>query len=437
MKSRFSISTAAVAVLAALAIPVPLGAQQLQKQSRGLPHYKLTDLGTLGGSFSQAGGLNNGGSVAGFSTSPGDSVLHAFLWQNEVMTDLGTLGGPDSFTGEDYPLNDRGQVTGYSDTLLPDPNGEDVCGDGSHLICLPFVWQKGVMSALPLVGGNNGIASEINNRSQIVGTSETANPDPKCSLFFLQAQAVIWENGQVQELPPLPGYPDTVANAINDNGEAVGGSGCSSGVIHAVLWRNGKAIDLGTLGGATGNVGFDINNKGQVVGQSDVAGDSVHHAFLWTNRRGMQDLGTLAGLPTSLANGLNNKGQVVGFSQDANGDTLSSVAFLWQNGVLTDLNTLIPANSRLFLLEALGINDRGEIAGYGLLPNGEIHGYILIPCDEDHLGVEGCDYSMVDTTTFGANTNHQELELAPFNVRPLLHQRRHIGRFEAIPRRPR
>ncbi len=92
----------------------------------------------------------------------------------------------------------------------------------------------------------------------------------------------------------------------------------------------------------------------------------------------MTDLGTLYGLPVSLAASINNKGQVVGFSQDLNSN--NTVASLWQNGVLTDLNTLIPAGSPLFLLEALGINDGGQIAGYAFnASTGEVHGYLATP----------------------------------------------------------
>jgi len=65
-----------------------------------------------------------------------------------------------------------------------------------------------------------------------------------------------------------------------------------------------------------------------------------HHAFLWQDGV-MTDLGFLPGRPTSFADGINNQGQVIGVSQDANGDDFSSVPFLWQNGVITDLNTLI------------------------------------------------------------------------------------------------
>ncbi len=100
-----------------------------------------------------------------------------------------------------------------------------------------------------------------------------------------------------------------------------------------------------------------------------------------------RDLGTLPGIPGSLANGINNKGQVVGFSDDFNGNT---VALLWRNGVMTDLNTVIPPNSPLFLLEALSINDRGQIAGFGQLSDGEHRGFLLTPCDDQEGADKGC-----------------------------------------------
>jgi probable HAF family extracellular repeat protein len=73
-----------------------------------------------------------------------------------------------------------------------------------------------------------------------------------------------------------------------------------------------------------------------------------------------------------------NRGQAVGFSTNSRGN---NAAVLWQHGVMTNLNTLIPAHSHFVLLEALGINDRGQIAGYGQLPNGQRRGYLLTPSD--------------------------------------------------------
>jgi probable HAF family extracellular repeat protein len=429
MKSRFRMLLAAITffaglalLFAALALPLRLAAQDKQDPNRlRLARYAITDLGTLGGTFSQAGGLNSRGSVAGFSLSAGDQVLHAFLWQRGVFTDLGTLGGPNSFTFEDYPLNDRDMVSGFSETSTPDPNGEDVCGLGNNLICLPFVWQKGVMTALPTLGGNNGIASEINNRGQVVGVAEKTTPDVTCvPPFFLQLGAVVWQNGRAQEFPPFPGDPDAVALGINDKGQAVGWSGPCTGVFgnsfHALLWENGTVTDLGNLGGATGNSAADINNQGQVVGSSDLPGDTTGHAFLWQNGV-MTDLGTLPGDVSSQSLGINNQGQVVGLSFDPSGNVRG---FLWQNGVMTDLNSLIPPGSPLSVLEALGINDRGQIAGYALvIATGEVHGFLATPVP----GSESATPAAPDSTS------ERPRVTLPENVRKFLQQRRGFGRF--------
>jgi probable HAF family extracellular repeat protein len=162
---------AVCAALVALASAVPVTAQEKQEHKldkRSL--YSVTDLGTLGGTSSEAVGINNAGAMAGSATISGDVARHATLWQHGVITDLGTLGGPNSAAPEAEPQpNSRGEVAGASDTNTPDPNGEDFCGFGTHLICLPFIWENGMLTALQTLGGNNAEAFQINNRGQVTG----------------------------------------------------------------------------------------------------------------------------------------------------------------------------------------------------------------------------------------------------------------------------
>jgi probable HAF family extracellular repeat protein len=113
-------------VFLALAIPIQLTAQHTQ--------YTIIDLGTPG-TFNWAFDLNNGGqAVSGFSTFPGDGNRHAVLWQEGVLTDLGTLGGLNSVAAG---ISERAEITGYAETSTPDPLGEDFCFSGNHVICLP------------------------------------------------------------------------------------------------------------------------------------------------------------------------------------------------------------------------------------------------------------------------------------------------------------
>jgi probable HAF family extracellular repeat protein len=326
--------------------------------------YVLKDLGTLGGTFSFGFAINNKGSVTGFSTTPDDSAMHAFLWREGVMTDLGTLGGINSLARD--RLNERDQVAGRSETSISDPLGEAFCLFDNNVVCLPFIWTNGVMTPLPTLGGNNGAAHAINNRDQVVGLAENTTPDPTCTApQVLQFKPVYWERGQVHQLPTFPGDPDGFAIVINDRGQAAGVSGdCTHPARHGLLWENDTAIDLGTSVVPQG-----INNRGQIVGS--VAG----RAFLWENGV-MRDLGTFPGDDGGAAFGINMEGQVVGISCGENG----CVPFLWQNGVMTDLNSLIAADSPLVVEAPRGINSRGEIVGLAIDTNsGEEHAFLALP----------------------------------------------------------
>src|SRR5271169_5564933 len=126
---RFTCLGLALAMFAA-----PVSAQEHPSMQNAAPaRYVVIDLGTLGGSFSLAYGINDNGQIDGFSTLPGDNVVHSFLYNHGAMTDLGTLGGPNSQSFAN--LNNATQVAGYAETSISDPNGEDFCGFGTNLIC--------------------------------------------------------------------------------------------------------------------------------------------------------------------------------------------------------------------------------------------------------------------------------------------------------------
>jgi probable HAF family extracellular repeat protein len=129
-----------------------------------------------------------------------------------------------------------------------------------------------------------------------------------------------------------------------------------------------------------GNVAEAINDAGHVVGSSSLADDVTFHGFFWAkDSSGMQDLAPIAnstGITNSFAIAINDKDEAVGVSTDLE---TQFVATLWKHGVVTDLNTLIPANSPLLLLSGCWINSKGEIIGLALDATGAYHGYELIP----------------------------------------------------------
>ena len=345
------------------------------------PAYIVYDTGTLGGTFAFGSGVNDLGWVSGASTNA-TGALHAALWSPGSVVDLGTLGGSNANSAVEWPVkNNHGLVVGISQGPAPDPLGETFsCADfipTNGDTCLPFLWQNGTLGQLPLLGGNNGFATEINNAGIAVGWAETAVHDPTCvSPQVLQFLAVEWGPAANDKhvLPPFGSDSTSAATAINDAGAVVGISGdCDVAVgafsaRHALLWLNGRPINLPTLGGQGWNTPMAISNDGIIVGFSDTPGDVVNglltanfQAALWT-RDGIVNLHTLPGDATAQATGVNNFAQIVGTSFAANG---SSRVFLWQDGTLYDLNTLVQTNAPLYLLATGDINDNGEITGMG------------------------------------------------------------------------
>jgi probable HAF family extracellular repeat protein len=392
--------------------------------------YRVVDLGTLGGTSSAGWGTNDRSWISGVSSLPGDMQTRAFLWREGVMADLGTLGGPNSWSY--FPLNDRGAVTGGAETSTLDPRGEDFCGFGTYLACLPVIWRHGSIAALPLLGGGNGAAFGLNNRGQVAGEAETNVVEPTCvSPQVLQFKPVIWDRDGIHELPRSPGDPIGAALAINDRGEAVGWSGtCAPGYgphetfLHALLWNDGTMIDLGSLGGKTNVVAADINNRGQVIGYSNLANDASHHAFLW-HAGVMRDLGTLPGDSSSEASDINDLGQVVGASLDETGNPR---AFLWQRGAITDLNALIPDDSPLFLLYGGSINSRSEITGVALLKaTAEVHAFLATPCGRDRFESRDCEYESSDSPAARNQSSQRPKIMVPEDVRTLLQRRLHFA----------
>jgi probable HAF family extracellular repeat protein len=150
---------------------------------------------------------------------------------------------------------------------------------------------------------------------------------------------------------------------------------------------------LGTFGGTFGDPA-SINDAGAVTGHAANPDNSVH-GFFWKEGV-LTDIGTVDGDDCSAGFSINSANQIVGQSFACDGSV--SHAFVWENGKMVDLNSLVSHGSDIQLLVAGSINNRGQIAGVGVLPNGDRHAFLLVPCDDKHPGVGGCDYSMIEAS---------------------------------------
>jgi probable HAF family extracellular repeat protein len=358
--------------------------------------YKVQDLGVQHpDDLGMVMGLNNYGVTETMDQllDPFSVSLSAHLVQGtvrisigELNLELGTLGGKNSSINWNG-INDSGESVGMSETSVPDPNGEDVCGFGTHLTCLPFLWRNGLLRALPTVGGNNGQASAINNSGQIAGYAENGIVDSTCPAGFTNNRIdlpVVWDKGKAQALPTIGSDPDGVAYGINNQGQAVGYSGTCTAANYGVVWENGTATALPDLGDP-GAIAYAINSHGQIVGQA-VNSDGTPLAALWQNNT-VTSLGPLLpGDVASFATSINNRGQAVGSS--FNSENSWSRGLIWQNGVTIDLNTVFPASSHLFVISASNINESGQIAGMAVEMAGPhagniVHAFLATPVHED------------------------------------------------------
>lgn len=404
MQPRALTCVVTIALFAALTVSVPLSAQTPQK-NQPLKYY-VFNLGAPLGGAPEAVGINNLGWISGGANLAGNTVVNAELWVGSPMN-LGTLGGPNSNVA--WPNHStKGEIVGITETAQPNPFGEPwscfaffpsatPTGD----VCVGFAWQDGVMTALsPLPGGYDSYAAGVNNKGQVAGWAENGIHDPTCNApgQVLQFEAVIWgpKLDHITQLPPYPGDPDSAATAINDKGQVVGISGLCSNAVggasaeHALLWENGVPTNLGNIGGGAWNTPVALNNQGEVVGFANSSGDQnaalSPAAFIWTQATGMQALPLLSGDTNSIAFDINEKGQVVGQSVGA-----TFRAFLYEDGMMLDLNALIQPDSSLYLTNAQGINDRGEIAGTALdTATGAVVAFLAVPA---YGGVSEADSS--------------------------------------------
>lgn len=270
---------------------------------------QVINLGTLGGNESYPISVNNRGQVAGAASNaiPDPLALNffplsgtqtrPFLWQNGVMQDLGTLGGPDGFA---VIVNNRGQVLGVSLTT------NSLAQDG-------FVWENGRMYDIPdELGGTIVNPFYLNNQGQAVG--DATLPGDQTNHPFL------WQNGILTDLGTLGG-DNGGALWVNEIGEVVGTADLPGSQNHdAFMWKDGVMTDLGNFG--LSSVGFNINSKGQIVGHSRLI-DGTPHAYLWEKGGPMMDLNTLIP-PTDLllidAFDINDQGEIAGEALLPNGD---------------------------------------------------------------------------------------------------------------------
>jgi probable HAF family extracellular repeat protein len=367
---------ARIRVFSALAVV----ALSLQSGSPALADglYSVTNLGDGGWSL-----LNNNGQVAG----DGYTTPHTVGYYTEVYN--GNSGGQVSVVGVTPPsATSPGSYNYWSQPVAMNDSGQLIV---ERFDSNPgwYLYSGGQLSAVP------GIPSAINDAGAVAGIDGGPN------------QVYVKLGGVETLYNGVPGGQISAVIAINNSGQFIGNTSYSyvptdsqgydyskaTGWTHAFFYNGSSVVDLGTLGG---NVTFAqaMNSHGDVVGYSATLPlsnasypDQPNHAFLVPFGGKMIDLGVLPGTTQSAALGINDQGQVVGTSGSGYlplgvATSLTSAhAFLYQNGVMTDLNTLVPI-SGITLTAALAINNQGQILADGVDSKGDLEQFLLTPSGE-------------------------------------------------------
>jgi len=302
-------------------------------------------------------------------------MTHAVVWQNGNFTDLHATAGLDA-AGRSVAtaVNAAGQIVGgasFSNTYF-------------HAA----MWQGAAVQDLDGDTGNTGanqsMAFGINAQGQVVGVTNglfgvtdfydqggtafrwqaTSPPTPgEFPILTLPGNEPLSPNGMM----PVFGYRNTygAANGINDQGVVVGRSGVEYLAIRSGNGSLEVADALMPLYGGM-SVAYDINNLGMAVGIAH--GTSFPRmystAFMWDGQQ-------MTALDMRIATAINDQGQIIGHD-------FGNTSYLYDDGVLVDLATLVDPSAGTFAGKAMAISEGGIIVGQ--LANG--HAFMLTPVPE-------------------------------------------------------
>jgi uncharacterized protein (TIGR03437 family) len=360
------------------------------------PQFTIQDLGVLPNlPACNASALSQAGNVVGYCSALPVNLItapttHAFLYSKGVMTDLNLTAQP---TPVPLAVNDSAVVAG----AYLDINVRDFTGTG-----VPFIDQNGSVT-LPTGPMTGVLPFGLNNAGQLVGASVQVSATS--ANLFIDSTAVLYtvSSGAATTLPPPSGEGGTAAFGINSNGTVAGASINRLGTtIDPLLWQNGSPVTLSVLSAFQQSLATSVSDSGASAGIAfnldfDVLVDpsAASHAVLFNADRSVADLGVLPNTTNSMALGINNSGWVVGFSTTNTPDfslQLAAIfypaastyqAFLYANGQMYNLNTLLANGTGWNLSFATAINNAGQIVGTGLVqgPSGspQQHAFLLTP----------------------------------------------------------
>ena len=357
--------------------------------------YTIVDLGHLpsnpGGTY-LVNDVNMARQAVG-ADGFGTTTANPLLYENGAATVLPLPAG--YIAGGAVAINDAGQVVGW---LVGD--------DGFSLFQVPGFWPNGAASPpVPLLSG--AFAYDLNNAGVAVGDRFAG---------FLIFHAAMWPNPSTPiDLGTLSGGK-SVAYGINAHNDVVGSSSRTGGGRVAVRWpAAGAPVALSTLAGSNWSEAHAVNDAGLIVGFSgdgrpSFAPDAAPpaQAVYWDGTGAIHTIGAVTGNQQSFAVDVNNQGQIVGKLLDSYPHATTQQAFFYSSdcGLIVLDSFLQPGSPFTSLIDATGINDRGDIVGNGLHADGSVHAFLMTRDGQgDPVGLVDAPCGGVFTTDLIAGQN--------------------------------
>lgn len=324
----------------------------------------VVELPSLGGNFAMANDINDSGVVVGQSSTPGGLGTYATKWDaSHVPTNLGAIGS--STLSEALAINVHGAIVGLS---------EDSNGFRSATL-----WDElgGVIDVNAAIGSNGpSVPWHINDAGVIVGQA-SINPG--------FAKGFLWDQKSPARVAGTDLYMGGANYGINNDGAIVGSGFFFGDPDDALLavpdGRGGYDYPLINPAGFYFSQARAISNNGMIIGHSGYNSTSAGwNACIFTgdDRDPVVTLGTLPNLDTSDGADVNDNGMVVGYAWDGTFSGFDPRAWVWVDGTMYDLNDLLDEQSAFEILSrATGVNNHGDIVGWGRLLDGSTGAFLI------------------------------------------------------------
>ncbi|MHA7813784.1 MAG: GC-type dockerin domain-anchored protein [Phycisphaerales bacterium] len=352
---------------------------------------------TTGDAFAED--INDNGEVVGQSMLVGFGLRPTHWDADGTPTNLGLISG--GVTGSAYAINNNGEIVGYTEF-----------GDTSGKATL---WSDltTIVDIHDTIGSiNTSVAWDISDSGTIVGQANIAP-----GIF---ARGFVWDQANPAVQAGSDRYPGGANYGINNVGVVVGSAFFFGDPDDAMIatpdGRGGYDYPFINPMGRFFSQARAINETGMVVGHSGYGSTTnTWNACIFTgdDRDPVQTLGTLPGLDTSEGLDVNDSGLIVGYAWDGTGSGIDPRAWAWVDGTMYDLNELLDEGGEFEILSrATGVNNNGDIVGWGRLLDGSVGAFLIegfappSDCAADLNGDGMLDF--FDVSTFLSAFNAQD-----------------------------